>query len=98
MNKCKTLVGQIKSSVLLILLKCSAFNNLALAKNLHHFYNIRLSEIRIESMEKHLVSAVRDLLKLCKYASQLALFLSCNHGGLGIKMLSFAYYTTRIAF
>ena len=56
MNKYKTLVNQIKSSVLTIALKCSAFNNLALAKMLHHFNSTRLSEIRIESIEKHLVS------------------------------------------
>ena len=47
-----------------IALKCSGFNNLKLAKMPHHFYNTNLSEMFIESMEKHLVSAVRDLLKL----------------------------------
>ena len=48
-------------------LKCSAFNNLALAKILNHFYKTWLSEICIESMGKHLVSAARDLLKLYIY-------------------------------
>ena len=94
----QTLVGQIKLSVLPISLKCSAFNNLPLAKMLHHFYNTRLSEIRIDLMEKHLVTSVRDLLKLYKYTTQLAIFLPRDHGGLGVKKLSFVYYTTRIAF
>ena len=39
MNKYKTLIDQIKLSVLPIALKCSAFNKLVLAKILHHFYN-----------------------------------------------------------
>ena len=81
-----------------ISLKCSAFNNLALAKNLHHFYNTRVSEIRIDLMEKHLVTAVRDLLKRYKSTTQLAIFRPRDHGGLGVKKLSFVHYTTRIAF
>ena len=85
-------------SVLPILLKYSAFNNVALAKILQHFYNTRLSEIRIDLMEKHLVTVVRDLLKLYKSTTQLAIFLPHDHGGLGVKKLSFVYYTTRIAF
>ena len=63
-NKYQKLIDQIKLSVLPISLKCSIFTNLALAKILHHFYNTRLSEIRINLMEKHLVTAVTDLLKL----------------------------------
>ena len=47
MNNYKTLVDQIKSSVLPIALNCSAFNNLALAEILHHFCSTKLSEIRI---------------------------------------------------
>ena len=97
-NNCKTLVDQIKSLVLTIVLKCNAFNNLVLAKILDHFYNTRSSEICIESMEKHLLSAVGDLLKLYKSTTQSAMFLPRNHGGLGVKKLSFVYYTTRIAF
>ena len=84
MNNCKT-VDQIKSSVLTIVLKCSAFNSLVLAKILHHFYNTRSSEICIESVEKHLVSAVGNLLKLYKSTTQSAMFLPRNHGGLGIE-------------
>ena len=49
-------------------------------------------------MEKHLVTAVRDLLKLYKSTTQLAIFLPRDHEGLGVKKLSFVYYTTRIAF
>ena len=97
-NKYQTLIDQIKLSVLPISLKCSAFNNLALPKILHHFYNTRLSEIRIGLMEKHLVTAVRGLLKLYKSTKQLAIFLPRDHGSLEVKKLSFVYYTTRIAF
>ena len=71
---------------------------LARAKILHHFYNTRLSEIRIESVEKHVVSAVRDLLKLNKATTQLAMFLPLDDGELRVKNLSFVYYTKRIAF
>ena len=98
MNKYQTLIDQIKSSVLPIALKCSAFNNTVLAKILHHFYVTRISEIRIKSMEKHLVSAVRELLKLYKPTTQLAIFLPLDHGGIKVRKLSFVYYTTRIAF
>lgn len=98
-NKCKTLVGEINSSVLSkALLKCSAFNNLALPKILHYFYNTRLFEIHIESLEKYLVSAVRDWLKLHKSFAQLAILLLHEHGGLAVKKLSFVYYNTRIDF
>ena len=85
-------------SVLPFSLKCSAFNNLERVKILHHFYNTRLSESRIDLMEKHVVTAVRDLLKLYKSTTQLAIFVPRDHGGLGVKKLSFALYTTRIAF
>ena len=94
----KILVDQIKSSELPLALKCSAFNNLALAKVLHHFYNTRLPENLLDSMEKHLVSTIREMLKLYKSTSQLAIFLPRENGGLGIKKLSIVYYTTRIAF
>ena len=49
-------------------------------------------------MEKHLVTAVRGLLKLYKSTKQLAIFLPRDHGSLEVKKLSFVYYTTRIAF
>ena len=42
-------------------------------------------------MESHLVSAVRDLLKLYKSTTQLAMFFPRNHGGLGVKNESFVY-------
>ena len=45
-------------------------------------------------MEKHLVSAVRDLLKQYKSTRQLAMFLPRNHGGLRVKKLTFIYSTT----
>ena len=49
-------------------------------------------------MEKHLVTAVRDLLKLYNSTTQLAIFLPGDHWGLGVKKLSLVYYTTKIAF
>ena len=97
-NNYQTLVDQIKLSVLPISLKCTSFNNLVLAKILHHFYCKRLSEIRTDLMEKHLVTAVRDLLKLYNSTTQLAIFLPGDHWGLGVKKLSLVYYTTKIAF
>ena len=44
-------------------------------------------------MEKHLVTSVRDLLKLYKFTTQLAIFLPRDHGGLGVKNL--LYITPR---
>ena len=88
MNRYKKLVDQIQLSVLSIVLKCSAFNNLQLAKILHHCYNTKLSKIRIELMKNHLVSAVRELLKLYK---QLAMFLPRDHEGFVVKKICFVY-------
>ena len=93
-----SLVDKIKSSALPLSLKCSAFNNMALAKILHHFYNSRFSEIILEQMDKHLVAAVRELFGFYKSTTQLAIFLPREKGGLGIKKLSFIYYSTRIAY
>ena len=39
-------------------------------------------------MEKHLVTAVRGLLKLYKSTKQLAMFPPRDHGNLGVKQLS----------
>ena len=47
-------------------------------------------------MEKHLVSDYS--LKLYKSTTQLAIFFPRDHLGLGVKKLSFVYYTTSIAF
>ena len=57
----KHLVDNIMTSELPLPLKSSAFNNLALAKILHHFYNSRISELVLDEMEKYLVNAVREL-------------------------------------
>ena len=94
----KSLVDNIKNSELPLSLKCSAFNNLALAKILHHFYNSRISETVLESMEKHLVESVRELFGFYKSTTQLSIFFPREHGGLGIKKISNIYYTTRIAY
>ena len=37
-------------------------------------------------------------MELYKSTAQLAIFLPRDHGGLGVKKISFVYYTTRIAF
>ena len=84
MNTYKKLIDQIKSSVLTIAWKCSGFNNISLAKILHHFFNTRLSEICIESMGKILISLVIDLLKLYKSTAQLATLLPRGYGGCSV--------------
>ena len=55
------LVHKIQQCNLPLALKASAFNNLALAKILHHFYNTRLSEEQLEKLDNLLTPAVRDL-------------------------------------
>ena len=45
------LVHKIQQCNLPLALKASAFNNLALAKILHHFYNTRLSEEQLEKLD-----------------------------------------------
>ena len=45
------LVHKIQQCNLPLALKASAFNNLALAKILHHFYNIRLSEEQLDKLD-----------------------------------------------
>ena len=55
------LVHKIQQCNLPLALKASAFNNLALAKILHHFCNTRLSEKQPEKSDNVLTSAVRDL-------------------------------------
>ena len=55
------LVNKIQQCNLPLALKASAFNNLALAKILHHFYNTRLSEEQLEKLDKLLTPAIRDL-------------------------------------
>ena len=94
----KQLVDNIMTSELPLPLKSSAFNNLALAKILHHFYNSRISELVLDDMEKYLVNAVRELFGLYKSTTRLMIFLPRKYGGLGIKRLSSVYYTTRLSF
>ena len=48
------LVHKIQQCNLPLALKASAFNNLALAKILHHFYNTRLSEEQLEKLISYL--------------------------------------------
>ena len=97
-GKYKLLVDQIKACELPLVLKCSAFNNFALAKILHHFYNTRLSEIILHEMNNHLVGTIRELFGFYKSTSRLIIFIPRLNGGLGIINLSDLYYTTRISF
>ena len=58
------LAHKIQKYNLTIALKASAFNNLALAKILHHFHNTRLSEEQLDNLDSLLTSAVGDLFGL----------------------------------
>ena len=55
------LAYKIQQCNLPLALKANAFNNLALAKILHHIYNTRLSEEQLEKLDNLLTSAVSDL-------------------------------------
>ena len=94
----KTLVTQIKLCQLPLQLKCSALNNLALAKILHHFYNTRFTVQSLEDMDGYLVDCVRELYGMHKSTTQISIFLPRDNGGLGIKRISDIYYTTRLSF
>ena len=45
------LVHKIHKCNLILALKASAFNNLALTKILHHFHNTRLSEEQLDNLD-----------------------------------------------
>lgn len=62
----KQLMDDIKQCDLPLSLKCSAFNNLALAKILHHFDNSRISGLILDELDKYLVEALRELFGLYK--------------------------------
>ena len=97
-SKYKELVDQIKSSELPLVLKYNAFNNFALAKVLHHFYNTRLSGNILQEMESHLVKSVRNIFGFYQSTTKLFIFIPRLNGGLGIKRISNVYYTTRLSF
>ena len=92
------LVHKIQQCNLPLALKASAFNNLALAKILHHFYNTRLTEEQLEKSDNLLTSAVRDLYGLYKSTTSLVIYLPREHGSIGVKRISDVYRSTRLAF
>ena len=92
------LVHKIQQCNLPLPLKASAFNNLALVKILHHFYNTRLSEEQLEKLDILLTSAVRDLYVLYKSTTSLVIYLPREHGGIGVKRISDVYRSIRLAF
>ena len=67
------LAYKIQQCNLPLALKANAFNNLALAKILHHIYNTKLSEEQLEKLDNLLTSAVRDL--YCLYKSTTSLVI-----------------------
>ena len=79
-------------------LKSAAFNNLALAMILHHFYNTRLSENHLEDIDHFLTENIRDLYDFYKSTTQLIIYLPREAGGIGIKKISDVYYVTRLSF
>ena len=92
------MVTKIKKCKLPLALKSAAFNNLALAKLLHHFYNTRLSENQLEELDHYLTENVRDLYDFYKSTTQLIIYLPREYGGIGIKKLSVIYYVSRLSF
>ena len=94
----KTLLDKICTCTLPISLKCSALNNMALAKILHHFSNTRLKEDVLKSLDNYLVHKVRELFGLYTTTTRLIIYLPRTNGGLGVKKLSHTYYITRISF
>ena len=94
----KELLDKISKCKLPLSLKASAFNNMALAKILHHFSNTRFSEEQLEQLDKALTQTVRNLYDLYSSTTQLIIYLPREDGGIGIKRISAVYRTTRIAF
>ena len=60
--------------------KVNAFNNLALAKILHHFYNTRLNCIQLKELDNSLKLAVKELFQLYKSTTNSVIFLSRDLG------------------
>ena len=97
-EKYKTLIDKICLCSLPLSLKCSALNNMALAKILHHFCNTRLKEGQLKDLDNYLAQKVRSLYKLYTTTTRLIIYLPRINGGLGVKKLSHVYYITRICF
>ena len=91
------LVHKIQQCNLQLALKASAFNNLALARVLHHFFNTRLSEEELEKLDNLLIWAVRDLYVFYKSTRSLVIYLPREHGGIDVKRISDVYCWTKLA-
>ena len=94
----RSLIDKICLCTLPVSLKCSAFNNMALAKVLHHFSNTRLKEGVLKDLDKYLINKVRELFRLYSTTTRLIVYLPRMNGGLGIRKVSHVYYITRVAF
>ena len=92
----KELLDKISKCKLPLSLKASAFNNMALAKILHHFNNTRFTEEQLEELDKAQTQTVRNLYDLYSSTTQLIIYLPREDGGIGIKRVSAVYRTTRI--
>ena len=94
----KSNVEKICNCLLPLSLKCSALNNMALAKLLHHFYNTRLKQSALKCLDDFLTSQVRHLFGMYTTTTRLIIYLPRTLGGLGINKPSQVYYVTRISF
>ena len=92
------LLSKISKCDLPLALKASAFNNMVLARILHHFYNSRLSEEQFDHMDATLTKIIRRFYGLYETTTQLVIYLPRDHGGIGIKRVSDVYRTTGLAF
>ena len=92
------LISQIAKCKLPLALKASAFNNMALANILHHFYNTRLTVEQLDELDVYLTKVVRNLYGLYHSTTRLIIYLPHELGGIGIKRVSDVYITTRLAF
>ncbi len=93
----KETIDKIEGSSLPIPLKLSAFNNMALAKILHHFDNTRIEEKQLEEMDSKVSCVIRAMFGLYPKATDKVFFVGRLHGGLGVKKPSNVYRATRIS-
>ena len=93
----KTILDKIESCSLPIPLKMSDFNNMALAKVLHHFDNSKLEEKQLEEMDSKISSTVKRMFNLYPKTTDKIFFINRLQGGLGIKKPFNVYRAARIA-
>ena len=71
----KKALDKIEGSSLPIPLKPSAFNNIALAKILHHFDNTRIEEKQLEELDKKIICVLRSMFRLYPKATDKVFFV-----------------------